>query len=147
MLKKYLKRKRVFFLFLITIVFHAGSAYGQSEQTSVFPMDYTGPVYVVIKLSPEFIRIVNPLLRGKISVKGRILWGPHEGIFDIRTDEIGREAGRLYKPVAVKFEKKKKDQVPLTVIVDGHKKAEITFHTGIPDKEKYVVGNAKWKRR
>jgi hypothetical protein len=73
-------------------------------------------------------------------VSGKILWGPWEGTFKKSVRDHGP------KEVAVVFAKKKKDSVPLMVETDRHSKI-VGFYVGKPDRGKYIVTNAKWRKR
>lgn len=119
------------------------------ERTFYPEQAYTGPVYAAIKVVPVHTMLSDPSRIGtKVNCSGKVVWGPNVGIFrkDLRVAAgVGWEASYL----AVKFEKKKKDRVPLTVaaaVESQYFKIEsIDFKYGKPDRI-YTVTSASWRR-
>lgn len=134
-------------LFLLTF-FQVTNA--NSYENTFYPEEaYTGPVYMAIKVVSVHTMITDPLRIGtKVNCSGKVVWGPYVGTFrkDLRVAAgLGWEASYL----AVKFEKKKRDRVPLTVIaeIDSQyfKIESIDFKYGKPDK-RYTDTSASWRR-
>lgn len=137
----------VLVLFLLTF-FQVTNA--NSYDKTFYPEQaYTGPVYVAIKIVSVSTMITDPLRIGtKVNCSGKVVWGPNVGIFrkDLRVAAgLGWQASYL----AVTFEKKKRDRVPLTVSggIDSQyfKIESIDFKYGKPDKI-YTVTSASWGR-
>ncbi|MBU1182095.1 MAG: hypothetical protein KKF00_08040 [Proteobacteria bacterium] len=103
-----------------------------AEKTFTPAKDYKGDMYVVIKAGgavgyEECSRI-------------KVIWGPWE------TEPVSAiQSARSLKPLAIKFEKNKKDQVPLTVIANCS--ASIELNSGKPDSRSYEVIEPRWGRR
>lgn len=102
------------------------------EKTFTPPKDYKGDMYVVIKVVgyggyEECSEI-------------KIVWGPWE------TEPLSAvSSARSLKPLAIRFEKKKRDQVPLTVIANCPASFELL--TGEPNPRNYEVRKPKWRER
>ncbi len=134
-----------FVLFLLTL-FQLTNA-NAYERTFYPDETYKGPVYVVIKVASAGTMITDPLRIGtKVNCFGKVVWGPHVGTFrkDLRVAAgLGWKASYL----AVKFEKKKRDRIPLTVTAEIERqdfKIElIDFKYGRPDQT-YTVISASW---
>ena len=134
-------------LFLLTF-FQVTNA--NSYDKTFYPEEpYTGPVYVAIKIVSVHTMITDPLRIGtKVNCSGKVVWGPNVGIFkkDLR---VAAGSGWEASYLAVKFKKKMRDRVPLTVTaeIDSQyfKIESIDFRYGKPDK-KYTNTSASWRR-
>lgn len=102
------------------------------ERTYTPPKDYKGDMYVVIKMDePHGYEECSEI---------KIVWGPWE------TESISAISGaRSLKPLAIKFEKKKRDHIPLTVIANCP--ASIELLTGEPDRRNYKIKRPNWRKR
>lgn len=103
-----------------------------AEKTFTPAKDYKGDMYVIIKAGgsvgyEECSRI-------------KVIWGTWE------TEPVSAiQSARSLKPLAIKFEKNKKDQVPLTVIANCP--ASVELRMGKPDSRSYEVIEPRWRRR
>jgi len=115
------------------------------ERTFMPPMDYIGDMYVLIKST------------GKQEGSGvglapfdncsfRIIWGPWETETIEPTNVIGKVHQWMVGTVAISFKKKEKDQVPLTVEVNGCISDSVELLTGEPDKNIRNF-NPDWRKR
>jgi hypothetical protein len=143
-----IEMKVLAFVLLLLPLFQLANA-NAFERTFYPDQAYTGHVYAAIKVVPVHTMLSDPSRIGtKVNCSGKVVWGPNVGIFrkDLRVAAgLGWEASYL----AVKFEKKKRDRVPLTVtaeIENQYFKIEsIDFKYGNPDKI-YAVVSASWGR-
>lgn len=103
-----------------------------AEKTFTPAKDYKGNMYVVIKAGgsvgyEECSRI-------------KVIWGPWE------TEPVSAiRSARSSKPLAIVFEKTKRDQVPLTV--SANCPASIELRMGKPDSRSYEIIEPRWVRR
>jgi len=136
-----------FVLFLLTL-FQLTNA-NAYERTFDPDRTYQGPVYVAIKVVSIHTMITDPSRIGtKVNCSGKVVWGPYLGTF--RKDlKVAAGSGWKASYLAVKFEKKKRDRVPLTVTAEVEsqyfKIESIDFKYGKPDKI-YTVTSASWGR-
>lgn len=119
--------------FLCVFVFSLTLSYVAAAEKTFTPlMDYKGDMYVVIK-------VVGYAGYEECS-EIKVVWGPWE------TEPLSAiRSARSGKPLAIMFEKKKRDQVPLTVIANCSTSIELM--TGKPDRGKYEVIKPNWRRR
>lgn len=102
------------------------------ERTLTPPKDYKGDMYVVIKMDGY---------RGYEECSEiKIIWGPWE------TESLSAiSSARSLKPLAIRLEKKKRDQVPLTVIANCP--ASIELLQGEPNSRNYEIRKPNWRKR
>jgi len=102
-----------------------------AEKTFNPRQDYKGEMFVSIVVNPGQF----PCEPGS---SAKIIWGPWQ------TEEVKLHQS---KPRAIRFEKKKKDNVPLTVIVSSCEEARIDLGYGEPEQGKYLIEKPDWKKR
>ncbi len=106
------KRKRILELTLCLLFLLITSLQAKAEERTLMPpKDYKGVMYVTIEITGGDVSINE-----YANIECKIVWGPYETkpvSGSVFTDPLLKFA----QPLALKFEKKKKDQVPLTVIV------------------------------
>lgn len=116
----------------ILFVFGSFSYVFPTERTFTPGRDYKGKMYVIITVG------------GAVGYEEcsaiKVIWGPWE------TEPVSAiRSARSSKPLAIVFEKTKRDQVPLTV--SANCPASIELRIGKPDSRSYEIIEPRWVRR
>jgi hypothetical protein len=127
--KMFVLKKITIILVLVLVSFSYVVA---AEMTFTPQRDYKGDMYVVIKTA------------GYVGYEEcseiKVIWGPWE------TEPVSAiKSARTKKPFAIKFKKKERDQIPLTVVTNCP--ASIELKHGNPDSRSYDVTEPRWRRR
>lgn len=106
------ERKRILELILCLLFILITSLQAKAEEkTFIPPKDYKGVMYVTVEITGGDVNI-----NAYASIECKMVWGPY------KTKPVSGSALidpllKYTEPLALKFKKEKKDQVPLTVIV------------------------------
>jgi hypothetical protein len=128
-------------LFLVLASPIPGSA---AQRTFTPPMQYTGDMYVLVKSSGK-------QEGGAVAIAPfhncsfKIIWGPWETKAVEPMSGIGKVKWMSHT-LAIKFRKKQKDQVPLTVQVIGCIPDSIELYTGRPEGNIRAF-TPRWQKR